>query len=486
MNFFSKFLQRLYLGSALAIAASTFAAFVMPSEAKAQSDHSYANNEPDFSGYRFVPGKKWYRLNDELPASVVRIVEEQTGKRLCKIETSPGNFISNLMPCPDDHPRMYDSSIGRLRPMLHTGNTIGDWFDGNWAYDMRPGFAEIELAQLIKQAYNAETSPHQRADDHIRVAANAPVAIVAAATATVERPVLSRAAGPTLADETDTAEWTRKVSDGKSLKLLRRYADGQVVDVVLRGRGMKNRVFTVDIHHGKLKWHNASPELTQIALAPVEKSAPVLVASTIPFVTPFDWKGTGVDGTFLGAPQNSEAKDFYTRLFGDQTQYNIAGLGGPDKASPLSDLAFDQRFMALPKSFNVAATTPVLNQDEALPVQAELRPSIDATPQADVLPVVNAAATNVKVDTFKRNGQTYTKIASGDKVLHLATGRLSKDGTFAHPWAPGGLVKAFREEHEGRTTKYIDTQLDAAQARSLMAFVQAELRAKQASRLAMR
>ncbi|MCB1538944.1 MAG: hypothetical protein H6865_03760 [Rhodospirillales bacterium] len=137
---------------------------------------------PDMSGYTYVPGQKWYELNKKggLSARVVHAVEEQIGKPLCKIEIHPGHFISNLKPCPADHPMMEDSKIGLLRKK-------SGWFNGEWAYEMRTDYADVQVAKLIQQedrALKAGASVGKKPADK-------PIAVAAAsAKPKTEKPVV--------------------------------------------------------------------------------------------------------------------------------------------------------------------------------------------------------------------------------------------------------------------------------------------------------
>ena len=98
--------------------------------------------------FRFVPGKRWYTLDVDIPLWVVDQAEQKSGKFVCKIEVSRGVFISNLKPCPENHPRMYNPDWGQLRPMSNTGNPFTD-LSINDHYNMRPKRDDLEFAQLI-------------------------------------------------------------------------------------------------------------------------------------------------------------------------------------------------------------------------------------------------------------------------------------------------------------------------------------------------
>ncbi len=155
-----KFLKRLTVASVLALGVAGGLGMTATTAHAGYSDRA-GDDEPDFGDAPFIPGKKWYVLNEEVPASVVVQVQREIGKQLCKIEISPGRFVSNLKPCPDDHPFMYDPAIGLLRPKLDSGNSIGDWIDRNYAYDMRPTHADVSLARRIQRAYNTHLASLQ-------------------------------------------------------------------------------------------------------------------------------------------------------------------------------------------------------------------------------------------------------------------------------------------------------------------------------------
>jgi len=165
-----KRLRNAAAGIAITMAAfAGMAAVVAPQPAYAQP-HDNGMDENDevrraFDRFDFVPGRRWYRLNVDLPASVVADVEREIGQPLCKIQVAPGQWVSNLKPCPENHPQMSDPIIGALNPRRDRDGPIIDFFAQNYAYNMPTRMRDLPVARAIEsnhRIYLARLEERQR------------------------------------------------------------------------------------------------------------------------------------------------------------------------------------------------------------------------------------------------------------------------------------------------------------------------------------
>lgn len=476
-SLFSKIAQRLYLATALGASLLGFSVTMTPTVAHAHNE--MRDNGPDFSGMQFVPGQKWYHLNRDLPASIVADVEEKLGVTLCKIEVSPGQFVSNLMICDKTHPRNLDESIGLLRPMLKTGNGVADWFDGNWAYDMQAGYADFDRAKLInRMARDYNNQPV------VRVARAHPATVVAARAETVkvaQARTLSSVRGPEVA-EGQSQVWKRD-----DLKVERRWANGQLVDIVRDGRGMTNQVFLASFRaNGTVKW-NASDESTRVAalsthVAPVYAAIDSTGIGSIPMagvsLTAFNFPNA------LERPQDRYLTDFYNGVFPVKTQ-DIAMTG----AGTLYGLPFLTAQSDFDKRWGTAfnADTAMFGADWKLRgATGEPRdvPTVIAERKAAPFVIANVVDVDTTAIAAKISNESLSERMTRVAALIGTPASLAAfdDTAVLKPWTPGALKDSFIASRTAAFQRGPKPERDNAAMQDVLAFAKLQMQ-KNAPRL---
>lgn len=420
-----------FFGASLLAMGVSLGIMTAPAFAARDDGHAITSVENIDNFQEFYKAGLWQRLSrnmadPQVPSlEAVMRAEKTTGAVFCKMRREDG-WYTNFIDC---------SKRGMINRIMDKQTGVMFASEGNpnydFAYTILPSDRDKGLIKVVHAEHLAIVAGR-------KIKSAAPAVVAEAPKADVDKsPVaLVRTPGPALSSQDDTATWTRVSADGdrkNSLKLQRRYADGQLVDVVLSGRGMKGKVFTVlSAKDGKLKWGHASPELTKTVLAPMAPKAEAPVYAAMPAGAPI----VAMDATVQNFASINEFAAHYDAVFGRQSvaqDLSINALAGldyrPSAAAP----------------FETAAKSAPLMEDVPF-AEVQLRPSfVAASPVADL--------------------------------------RGSAD---VHALQQGSLAKVFAAGQAGTPDKYADEQLGEAQIKSLMQFRQNQARAANAKAATMR